>query len=160
RHGAFGLQLRRRHARDKEAGHSEKQRMHCTRLSVRNGPANKAPIRANVTGSPGHFLGTTAERCRPCRCSGPIRAFSPYPKLQGDTIMLARKFDPTSMAGLSVEARKAVNAAFDAISNWRTETVNNSEKNVAQVIEKMAAAARALGWPEQIVEATQDQMQS
>ena len=74
--------------------------------------------------------------------------------------MLARKFDPTSMAGLSAEARKAVNAAFDAMSNWRTETVNNSEKNVAQVIEKMAAAARALGWPEQIVEATQDQMQS
>jgi hypothetical protein len=74
--------------------------------------------------------------------------------------MLARKFDSTSMAGLSAEARKAVNAAFDAMSNWRTETVNNSEKNVAQVIEKMAAAARALGWPEQIVEATRDQMQS
>jgi hypothetical protein len=53
-----------------------------------------------------------------------------------------------------------VNAAFDAMSTWRTETVNNSEKNVAQVIEKMAAAARALGWPEQIVDATRDQMQS
>jgi hypothetical protein len=38
--------------------------------------------------------------------------------------------------------------------------VNNSEKHVAQVVEKMAAAARALGWPEQIVEATHDQMQS
>jgi hypothetical protein len=74
--------------------------------------------------------------------------------------MLARKFDPTSMAGLSAEARKAVNAAFDAMSTWRTETVNNSEKHVAQVVEKMAAAARALGWPEQIVEATHDQMQS
>jgi hypothetical protein len=71
-----------------------------------------------------------------------------------------RNFDTTSVPGLSAEARKAVNAAFGAISNWRTETVNNSEKNLAQVIDKMAAAARALGWPEQIVDVTRAQMQS
>jgi hypothetical protein len=81
---------------------------------------------------------------------------------EGDTLMqtATRNFDPTSTPGLSAEARKAVNAAFDAMSTWRTETLNNSEKNVAQVIEKMAAAARALGWPEQIVDATRAQMQS
>ena len=69
---------------------------------------------------------------------------------KGDTLMqtATRNFNPTSTPGLSAEARKAVNAAFDAMSTWRTETLNNSEKNVAQVIEKMAAAARALGWPE------------
>ena len=71
-----------------------------------------------------------------------------------------RKFDPMSIPGLSNEARDAVNAAFDAMSTWRTETVNNSEKNLEQVIEKMAAAARALGWPEQIVDATRSQMQT
>ncbi len=60
--------------------------------------------------------------------------------------------------GLSNEARDAVNAAFDAMSTWRTETVNTSEKNLEQVIEKMAAAARALGWPEQIVDATRSEM--
>src|ERR671934_1288379 len=69
-------------------------------------------------------------------------------------------FDPKSVPGLSAEARKAVNAAFDAMSTWRTETMNNSEKNVAQVIDKMAAAARALGWPEQIVDTTRAQMQN
>jgi hypothetical protein len=53
-----------------------------------------------------------------------------------------------SVTGLSDEARKAVNAAFDAMSTWRIETAKNSEKNSEQVIEKMAAAARALGWPE------------
>jgi hypothetical protein len=53
-----------------------------------------------------------------------------------------------------------VNAAFDAMSTWRAETMNNSEKNVAQVIDKMAAAARALGWPEQIVDTTRVQMQN
>ena len=70
-----------------------------------------------------------------------------------------RKFDPMSAIGLSDEARKAVNAAFDVMSNWRTETAKSSEKNSEQVIEKMAAAARALGWPAEIVDAIGTQMQ-
>jgi hypothetical protein len=65
-----------------------------------------------------------------------------------------------AVPGLGAEAHDAVNAAFDAMSTWRTETVNTSEKNLEQVIEKMAAAARALGWPEQIVDATRSQMQT
>jgi hypothetical protein len=72
----------------------------------------------------------------------------------------ARKFDPMSIPALSNEARDAVNAAFDAMSTWRTEAVENNEKSLGQVIEKMAAAARALGWPEQIFDATRSQMQS
>jgi hypothetical protein len=40
-----------------------------------------------------------------------------------------------------------VNEAFDAMSAWRIETAKSSEKNSEQVIEKMAAAARSLGWP-------------
>lgn len=58
-----------------------------------------------------------------------------------------RNFNPMSAAGLSDEARKAVTAAFDAMSTWRSETASNSEKNSERVIEKMAAAARVLGWP-------------
>src|SRR5215472_6480454 len=69
-------------------------------------------------------------------------------------------FNSMSVPGLSEEARKAVNAAFDAMSTWRIETANNNEKNSEEVIEKMAAAARALGWPDQIVDATRAQMQS
>jgi hypothetical protein len=71
-----------------------------------------------------------------------------------------RNFNPTWAPALSDEARKAVNAAFDAMSTWRIETASNSEKNSEQVIEKLAAAARALGWPEQIVDTTRAQMQS
>jgi hypothetical protein len=71
-----------------------------------------------------------------------------------------RNFNSMSVPGLSDEARKAVNAAFDAMSAWRIETANNNEKNSEQVIEKLAAAARALGWPEQIVDATRSQLQS
>jgi hypothetical protein len=71
-----------------------------------------------------------------------------------------RTFNAMSAAGLSDEARNAVNAAFDAMSTWRIETAKNSEKNIEQVIEKMAAAARALGWPPEIVETTRVQMLS
>jgi|307.fasta_scaffold171239_2 hypothetical protein len=71
-----------------------------------------------------------------------------------------RNFNPTWAPALSDEARKAVNAAFDAMSTWRIETASNNEKNSEQVIEKLAAAARALGWPEQIVDTTRAQMQS
>jgi hypothetical protein len=76
------------------------------------------------------------------------------------TEVTSRNFNPMLALGLSDEARKAVNAAFDAMSTWRIETANNSEKNSKQVIEKMAAAARALGWPEQIVDATRTQLQN
>src|SRR5215471_4497232 len=50
-------------------------------------------------------------------------------------------------------------SAFDAMSTWRIETAN-SEKNSEQVIEKISAAARALGLPEQVVDTIRAQMQS
>jgi hypothetical protein len=71
-----------------------------------------------------------------------------------------RDFNSISASALSDEARKAVNAAFEAMSVWRTEIVDNGEKNTEQVIEKIAEAARALGWPVQIVDATRLQMQT
>jgi len=71
-----------------------------------------------------------------------------------------RSFNPMSSPALSGEAQKAVTAAFDAMSTWRVETVKNNEKNAERVIEKMAEAARALGWPADIVEATRAQIQS
>src|SRR6516164_2725611 len=87
--------------------------------------------------------------------------------VRGDTAMQnksagvnPRTFNSMSVPGLSDEARKAVNAAFDAMSAWRIETAKSNEKNSEQIIEKMAAAARALGWPEQIVDATRAQLQS
>src|SRR5262249_42914597 len=90
-----------------------------------------------------------------------------YNQVTGDTAMqnkyaevTPRYFNPMWAPALSEEARKAVNAAFDAMSTWRIETAKNSEKNSEQVIEKMAAAARALGWPEQVVDTIRAQMQS
>ena len=77
-----------------------------------------------------------------------------------DNSAKSRNFNSMSVSGLSDEARQAVNAAFDAMSAWRIEMANSNEKNSERVIEKMAAAARALGWPEQIVDATRAQLHS
>jgi hypothetical protein len=71
-----------------------------------------------------------------------------------------RNFDPMSIPGLSYKAREAVNEAIEAMSSWRSEVADNSEKNIKRVIDKMAAAAAELGWPEQIVDATRAQMQN
>jgi ribonuclease D len=71
-----------------------------------------------------------------------------------------RSFNPMSVPGLTNEAREAVNAALKAMASWREEMADTSEKNGKRVIEKMAAAAAALGWPEQIVDAARTQMQS
>lgn len=72
----------------------------------------------------------------------------------------SRNFNPMLAPGLSDEARKAVKSAFDAMSTWRTEIVNDNEKNLERVIDKIAVAARALGWPEEIAETTREQMQT
>ena len=71
-----------------------------------------------------------------------------------------RDFNPTSIPALSNEARESVNAALKAMSTWRNEIADTSQKNGKQVIEKMAAAAAALGWPEQIVDAARIQLQN
>jgi hypothetical protein len=71
-----------------------------------------------------------------------------------------RSFNPMSVPGLPQEGREAVNAALKAMSAWRNETAENNEKNSRKVIEKMAAAAAALGWPQQVVDAARAQMQT
>jgi hypothetical protein len=71
----------------------------------------------------------------------------------------ARNFNLSSIPGLSSKAKEAVNDAFNAMSAWRTETAESSEKNIKQVIDKMAVAAAALGWPEQIADAVRAQLQ-
>jgi hypothetical protein len=80
--------------------------------------------------------------------------------MQNRSAIAIRNFDPMSIPGLSHKARDAVNAAFEAMSTWRSEVADNSEKNIKRVIEKMAAAAAELGWPEQMVDAARTQMQS
>ena len=71
-----------------------------------------------------------------------------------------RNFNPMSVPGLTQEAGDGVNAALKAMSTWRNEIADTNEKNGKRVIEKMAAAAAAVGWPEQVVDAARTQLQS
>src|SRR5215475_2939190 len=70
------------------------------------------------------------------------------------------RFDSVSVPGLSSKAQDAVNAAIEAMLNWRSEAAENSEKNIKRVIGKMAVAAEELGWPEQIVDTARTQLQN
>jgi hypothetical protein len=51
------------------------------------------------------------------------------------------------------KAREAMDAVFDALSAWRNEVAGSTERYSATVFDKMAAAATAMGWPKELVEA-------
>ena len=62
-------------------------------------------------------------------------------------------------AGMSEEARRAMNSAFDSLSSWRNEASATTERNSSIVFDKMAVAAKAMGWPPEFVDMTRQQMQ-
>jgi hypothetical protein len=52
------------------------------------------------------------------------------------------------------DARDAIEAVFDALSKWRDEIGASTERHSETVLDKMAYAARALGWPNELVDAS------
>jgi hypothetical protein len=71
----------------------------------------------------------------------------------------AKSATTESGTDLSEEARKALNAAIDALTDWRADTAERYAKNSRLVFDKLAAAARVMGWPSELVDATRQQMQ-
>ena len=69
-------------------------------------------------------------------------------------------FNPAAFSALGEEQRKAMTAAFDAMSNWRQEMNSMQEKNSAAVFDKMSGAAKSLGWPTEFVDLTRQQIQN
>lgn len=69
-------------------------------------------------------------------------------------------FNPEAFKALGEEQRKAMTAAFDAMSNWRQELNSMQEKNSAAVFDKMSSAAKSLGWPSEFVDLTRQQIQN
>lgn len=60
----------------------------------------------------------------------------------------------------SKDAHKAISEVLEAISTWHTEMTAASTKNNKKVIAKMSSAARALGWPQEVVDAFGAQVQN
>jgi ribonuclease D len=71
-----------------------------------------------------------------------------------------RNFNPLSAPALTKETQERANAALKALSAWRNEIADTNQRNGKKVIEQMAAAAAALGWPEQVVNAARTQLES
>ena len=59
---------------------------------------------------------------------------------------------------IGIEARESINAVFDALSTWRDEVAASTERFSELVLTKMTPAARAMGWPEELVEASRKQL--
>lgn len=60
---------------------------------------------------------------------------------------------------LDADTKKAMNAAFDSMSEWRDDMAAVAERHSAKVFDKMGAAAKAAGWPDALVETTRSNMQ-
>lgn len=60
---------------------------------------------------------------------------------------------------LTEEAREAAKAAFEALEQWRDDMGAANERYSATVFDQMAQAARAMGWPSEIIDQTRRQMQ-
>jgi hypothetical protein len=64
-----------------------------------------------------------------------------------------------SISGLNEEARKAVTGVFDAMSEWRDEVTSTTQARTDKVLDRIGEAAKAMGWPRELVDATRSQFQ-
>lgn len=68
--------------------------------------------------------------------------------------------DNQAFQALSDDARKAMTATFDAMTKWRNDLKEMTEKNSEAVFDKMSSAAKSVGWPTDFVELSRKQMQA
>ncbi len=71
---------------------------------------------------------------------------------------MATSPDTRAMQTLPREAREAIKGVFEALSEWRDEVGATTERHSEMVLDKMAAAARALGWPKELVDTSHKQL--
>jgi hypothetical protein len=67
--------------------------------------------------------------------------------------------DALSAAGVNEEVQSALTSAFEAMCDWRQDAANQAERHGNKVFDKMGAAAKAMGWPSELVDMTRQQMQ-
>jgi hypothetical protein len=56
--------------------------------------------------------------------------------------------DLRTLTSLSNEARQALTAAFDAMSDWREETSAANERCLPKLLDQITAVQRAMSWPD------------
>ena len=58
------------------------------------------------------------------------------------------------------DARQAATLAIDALSKWRNELTITNERWLAKVLDQMSAVARALGWPDSVLDGMREHLLS
>src|SRR5262245_6492348 len=69
-----------------------------------------------------------------------------------------RRSEISNLTSLSNEARQAVTGAFDALSHWRDEIFSANDRCLTKVLDQMATAHRAMGWPEHVTDAAKENL--
>jgi hypothetical protein len=72
---------------------------------------------------------------------------------------MSTQHDFKSIPGMTKEAREELAATFDVLSNWRDEIETANERCLGKVLDRTAAAARALCWPDQAVRSTREYLE-
>ena len=75
-------------------------------------------------------------------------------KCQDMTVPCPPPFNTRTPQILPRDARDAIEAVFDALSNGVTKIGASTERYSETALDKMADAARALGWPKELVDAS------
>jgi hypothetical protein len=62
------------------------------------------------------------------------------------------------LRALNGEMRQAVTGAFEALEQWRDEVFSANDRCLTKVVDQMAAAHRAMGWPEHVTAAAREHL--
>jgi len=66
---------------------------------------------------------------------------------------------PGAGGAIDAKTREAFNGAIDAMAEWREEMAGSTERYSKKVFDRMSVAARLMGWPEELIEATREQVE-
>ena len=66
--------------------------------------------------------------------------------------------DIGKLRSLSSQSRQAVTNAFEALEQWRDEVFAANDRCLTNVLDQMAAAHRAMGWPDHVTAAARENL--
>jgi len=66
--------------------------------------------------------------------------------------------DIGKLRSLSSQSRQAVTGAFEALEQWRDEVFSANDRCLTNVLDQMAAAHRAMGWPDHVTAAAREHL--
>jgi cellobiose-specific phosphotransferase system component IIA len=98
-------------------------------------------------------VGRPARQAWPSTNATAKRASVPRAERGAKTMMTRDARSPTLLSG---EARQAVATALSALSQWRNETFTANDRCLTKVLEEIANAHRALGWPDHVAAAAKE----